>query len=91
MLKSSLKYLVWILIFSLLLLSFGRSIWMARQAHLEVEKQAQEVQVLEQEVQQLENEVQEATSSYELERRVREELHLQRPEEVIIKLPEKPL
>jgi len=86
--KRWLKVLIWFCIFALLLLSFGRSIWMSRQARQEVAREAQEVEDLKQEVENLDRSVQEATSSYELERQVREDLHLQRPDEVIIKLPQ---
>jgi len=86
-----LKKSVWIIILALLLLSFGRSILMARRARQEITDQTTETEALRQEVQQLEQTVREATSSYELERRVREELKLQRPDEVIIELPNQPL
>lgn len=86
-----LKKSVWIIILALLLLSFGRSILMARRARQEITDQTTETEALRQEVQQLEQTVREATSSYELERRVREELKLQRPDEVIIELPDQPL
>lgn len=86
-----LKKSVWIIILALLLLSFGRSILMARRARQEITDQTAETEALRQEVQQLEQTVREATSSYELERRVREELKLQRPDEVIIELPDQPL
>lgn len=86
-----LKKSVWIVILTLLLLSFGRSILMARRARQEIVDQTAETEALRQEVFQLEQAVKEATSSYELERRVREELQLQRPEEVIIELPDQPL
>jgi cell division protein FtsB len=86
-----LKKSVWIIILALLLLSFGRSILMARRARQDIYDQTAETEALRQEVQQLEQTVKEATSSYELERRVREELKLQRPDEVIIELPDQPL
>jgi len=86
-----LKKSVWIIILALLLLSFGRSILMARRARQDIYDQTAETEALRQEVQQLEQTVKEATSSYELERRVREELKLQRPDEVIIELPNQPL
>ena len=86
-----LKKSVWIIILALLLLSFGRSILMARRARQDIYDQTAETEALRQEVQQLEQTVREATSSYELERRVREELKLQRPDEVIIELPNQPL
>lgn len=86
-----LKKSVWIIILALLLLSFGRSILMARRARQDIYDQTAETEALRQEVQQLEQTVREATSSYELERRVREELQLQRPDEVIIELPNQPL
>lgn len=87
MLRRWLKLSLWALIFTLLLLSLGRSLWLTRQARLDIQEQTTEVEALQQEVNSLDAAVQEATSSYELERRVREDLHLQRPDEVIIELP----
>jgi cell division protein FtsB len=79
---------VWLAVFAILIFSLGRSLWLTRLAKLEIVEQQEMVNQLEKQVSDLESEVKTATSSYELERRVREELHRQRPEEVIIRLPE---
>jgi len=87
MVNRKLQLFLWIGILLLLLFSLFRSVWLTKIAKDEVDRQNQKVESLQQEVEQLNQEVQEATSSYELERRVREELHLQKPDEVIIELP----
>lgn len=73
-------------LFLIVCASLVRSILLSRQAHQALEEQRLEVEQLEQEVAELERTVQEATSSFELERRVREELNRQKPGEQIIEL-----
>lgn len=73
-------------IFLIICASLVRSIVLSRQAHKALEAQQQQVEALEEQVGQLETEVQQATSSFELERRVREELQQQKPGEQVIKI-----
>jgi len=73
-------------IFLIICASLVRSIVLSRQAHKALEVQQQHVEALEEQIGQLEAEVQQATSSFELERRVREELQQQKPGEQVIKI-----
>ncbi len=88
MVNKKLQLFLWIGILFLLLFSLFRSVWLAHLAKEAVLKQQLEIEQLQQEVDVLHQNVQQATSSYELERRVREELHLQKPGEVIIQIPQ---
>lgn len=88
MVNKKLQRLIWAGILFLLLFSLFRSVWLAHVAKNEVKKQQIQMENLQKEVLELQEKVENATSSYELERRVREELRLQKPDEVIIKLPE---
>jgi len=87
MVNKKLQLVIWAGILFLLLFSLFRSVWLAHLAQNEVKRQENQIELLQKEVDDLQNSVEAATSSYELERRVREELHLQKPEEVIIQLP----
>lgn len=78
---------LWILFVLILVVSLLRSFILARQAKLDVNNQQQQLEELRQEVYELEQNVQEATSSFTLEKRAREELKLHKPEETIILLP----
>jgi cell division protein FtsB len=73
-------------IFLLICASLIRSILLSRQAHRALEEQQQEVEQLQKTILELENTVEQATSSFELERRVREELGRQREGEQVIEL-----
>lgn len=78
---------LWILFVFVLILSLLRSFLLARQAEINVSKQQQRLEQLQLQVDELEQQVQDATSSFTLEKRAREELKLQKPEETIILLP----
>ena len=73
-------------LFVVLMVSFSRTIWKSRQALKSVETKAVELDSLKKEVEELEATVQTATSSYMLEKRVREELQLQRSGEKVIEV-----
>lgn len=73
-------------IFLLICASLLRSIFLSRQAHRALEEQQAAVEELQSEVEELENTVKQATSSFELERRVREELGQQKQGEQVIEL-----
>lgn len=73
-------------LFVVLSVSFIRTIWKSRQAMQSVKIKAAELDALKQEVEELESTVQTATSSYMLEKRVREELQLQRNGEKVIQV-----
>lgn len=70
----------------LLLFSLGRTLFVSYQTQQNIIQQAKRVEVLEKQVQQLEEEVQEATSSFSLEQRVRDELKMQKPDEKMYRL-----
>jgi len=75
-------------IFLIICASFVRSIVLSRQAHTALELQQQHVDTLEKQVNELEHTVEQATSSFELERRIREELQQQKVGEQVIKIQE---
>lgn len=66
--------------------SLVRSIFLSRQAHSALREQQQYVERLQEEVDSLEEQVRTATSSFELERRIREDLDQQKSGEQIIRL-----
>lgn len=77
----------WLLIWlaaAVLLSSFLRTLWQFSHSRDRVEQERQAVEALEAQTRALELEVQEATSSFTLEKRAREELKLQQPDEVVI-------
>lgn len=63
-----------------------RTLWRARTGFFTVSEQRKETESLEQEVDLLEQKAIDATASFTLEKRVREELHLQREGEDVIKV-----
>lgn len=75
-----------ILFIMTLIASLIRTIWTSYQALQNVEHEKQNVELLEKQTEALEQKLQEATSSFELERRARENLHLQKPDESIIRV-----
>lgn len=78
------------LFFSLFVLivvgSLIRTIWTSYQALESVKQEEKNVQILENETKKMEEKLQNATSSFELERRVREDLQLQKSGESVIKV-----
>lgn len=64
--------------------SLLRTLWQSYQSWQEVRRETAAVEQLEDSVRELELEVQSATSSFTLEKRTREELQLQQPDEVVI-------
>lgn len=77
-------YVLWIFFLAILLISLVRSLWLTKTAKQAVTTQQEELQKLQQNVQVLEKKVQEATSSFTLEQRTRQELQLSKPGEEII-------
>ncbi|MCD8484949.1 septum formation initiator family protein [Candidatus Woesebacteria bacterium] len=69
-----------------LLISLVRTIWTSYQALQNIKEEERLIELLEQETRELEEEVLEATSSFELERRARENLRLQREGESVIQV-----
>ena len=69
-----------------LIFSFLRSVWLTRQAKKNFAEQALRVEKLRNDISKLEDEVKTATSSFELEKRIREELKLQKPGEIILEV-----
>lgn len=70
----------------LLLFSLGRTLYVSYQTQQNITQQARRVEILEHQVEQLEKDVQEATSSFSLEQRVRDELKMQKPDEKMYRL-----
>lgn len=66
--------------------SLIRTIWTSYQALENVKQEEKNVQILENETQKIEEKLQNATSSFELERRAREDLQLQKSGESVIKV-----
>lgn len=70
----------------LLMISLCRTLWYSWRNERQLEQERQQVELLEQEVREQEQKVYEATSSYELERRVRDELHQKKEGEKVIQI-----
>lgn len=77
---------LWLTIAAVLAASMLRTIWLSRQAQREMEKRREAVEAVEKQVEKLEQEVREATSSFTLEKRVREELDLHKDDETVIRV-----
>jgi cell division protein FtsB len=72
----------------LLLFSLGRTLFVSYQTQQNITEQAKRVEILENEVRLLEKEAQEATSSFTLEQRVRDDLKMQKPGEKMYRIQE---
>lgn len=64
--------------------SLVRALWRRAQSQTIIREQSVGIEQQERALQDLEERVREATASYELERRAREELQLQLPEEIVV-------
>lgn len=78
--------ILWIIMATLLAASLLRTIWFSYRSQSDLKQKESQVLQLEQETQKLESQVQQATSSFTLEKRVREELQLHRNGESIIRI-----
>lgn len=81
---------LFLLLLGALALSLIRTLTITKKGQEALREQAERVEQFEQQVQGLERQLEEATSSFELERRVREELHLQKPGESVYRLQPQP-
>lgn len=78
--------IVLILVLILLFSSLGRTLWHSYQTYRWIAEQEQKVELLEQHVESLEEQVQEATASFRLEERVRNELKYQQNGELLYEI-----
>jgi len=80
-----LKTLLFIFIFAIIV-SLVRTIWSSYVALKNVQQEEQRVLMIEAETQKMKDQLIEATSSFRLEQRARETLHLQKPGESVIRV-----
>ncbi len=78
--------LIAVIFIALLVISFLRTILTSYQALQNIKEEEKAVELLEQQTEHMRQEVENATSSFELERRAREQLQRQRPNEQIIRI-----